>query len=980
MGVEINIYSPDGDEGGPAYYDDYYDDYDQYDNFVFNADAFDEQFEEDAEEKDNRGKVNNSFRPGQKINLDDLHKIFDGDKKKQRNAPERIPKHILAIKKKMDLCNRYALMVTDFDSQSKMKRAKGSFTYRCNGKKQNYICNVKSIDDVIYICALLQKRDLITHLPQQYKKVYDLFENANFSSLTRFTCEIYDEYLKKWLNVETKGRKKVDKKIKNPKTNRWIKNDPNNRNYKKIFGKIKLKKVIYEPLQNYNSIDYDVDEYCVPSYLKSFLLKKEFKAIENDLELNQTPTYIELTIILNKIDYNLTVYITESECIQKQDEYKKKLTIMIHNEHMYVLKNTSPERKNIKTEECDQEFYDRISSEVYTNSYKINNGTKYKLKNKFKDINKHFQMKSTFSHININFYNNSDIRPIRYINNKFNVCSGLDINQCYYNILKNTDYVFPIQNGTEIFEVYDYKIDTVLDGGFYYLSFDDDDDDEYIFFGNWVLGYIINKLKLKQKIKYKMCTSHAVNGLEEDKFEYIDIIHYTGNLAKYETEKNNIFECEGDEALAYQQKYEDAFYTDGTVTVKYIKQNGKEGNQDIHYLDNSEKDNILKEQEDNILFVTKPCVTLSRRYLLKNSGIYAYMAIMQYARLQLYTIYKEIKKLNKDVNISKIFTDAIYFDRDINFDLTKLNKTFLKSGFSVKSEESKFKWKSRDIICTKEPKINNNVINHYENIYELLEKNESFCIDAKAGYGKSHMVRNDIIPYLQNHNMKYILSATTKELSESLGCDVVHNILLSKDSYLDKLEDRFSDIDYFIIDECSMISVNIINVIEYLKSKCSKLKIILLGDINQCSYEQLIDNLMRTPLFNSIIDFNILSIKWHKNARYDMEYDIFLDGLLDFKSGKDINCIKYIKKYFSKQTKNKNEKSNDDIILTYTNEKGKTFGRNDNEKYIYSTVHRAQGKTFDKKYSVYEIEKMDIRIIYTALSRCTNPELITIYI
>lgn len=868
------------------------------------------------------------------------------------------------------------------------KKANGVFTYKVNKnnqKRQNYTMIIRNMYDVVYCCALLRNREGIKILPDHYKKIYEAFEVAfpnNDSILLNF-C--YRE-ISPWINTKTRkvvySKKIFHEEIKNPITGKWIKKSIKAKNYRELFGKIKLKKVIYAPLENYNSIDYDVFLFCVPSFLESKLTKKEYKVIKDDLSKNPTPTYIELTIMLNKINYNLIVYVTDEECIQMQTEYDKKLTIMIHDEHMYVLKNTDIHRKNVKTIKCTQDEYDKIQSEVYTNSFKISKGIKYKLDNRFKVIEQDLCLKNSFSQSNIDFFNSCGIRAVRYIKNNLELIEGFDVDKCYFNILQNPNYVFGVQNGTEITEKYDIDNDYIHDHGFYYCIFKNPTEADDVLCGEnpWIQGYLINKLKLKVDIKYKHVPSRCEYGSEKLTHSYIDVIHYTGDLAKYETCKTNMYECDGLEAESFLLKYPDSSRTDGYVTIKKFK-DGKETEKEITYLNEDEKNKIINEHKDNYLYYTKPYVTITREYFKKNSGMYAYLSIMQYARLQLYYIYKEVKKVNPEVRITKAYTDAIYFNENISIDLNKLNKNLSQFGFSVKSHKSNYTWGQRDIQRTKEPIVINKETTYYDSskVIELLSKGMSFCINAPPGYGKTRMLEKEIIPFFEKNNLKYMLTTTTKKLSEKLNCQCIHSILLSNESYLKSLIKKFENIDYLIIDECSLLSVNLINVIQYLK-KNTKVNIILSGDINQCSYELTISNIMDTYLFKSIINHNILTIKWHKNARYGQDYDIFLNGLLKFKSGKDTKCINYIKNYFKNQIFKGTKKSKDEIILTYTNDFGKLFGKDEQNKFIYSTVHKAQGETIDKPYSIYEIQKMDIRIIYTALSRCTDPKLISIYL
>ena len=108
------------------------------------------------------------------------------------------------------------------------------------------------------------------------------------------------------------------------------------------------------------------------------------------------------------------------------------------------------------------------------------------------------------------------------------------------------------------------------------------------------------------------------------------------------------------------------------------------------------------------------------------------------------------------------------------------------------------------------------------------------------------------------------------------------------------------------------------------------------------------------------------------------QYDDFLNSISTFsRGGHDPACIKLIKSFFGANVKSSKDKKDDSngIKLTWTNGYGKQFDKNER-----MTVHKAQGKTIDETYSIYEIERMGRKVLYTALSRCTKPEYIHIYI
>ena len=99
-----------------------------------------------------------------------------------------------------------------------------------------------------------------------------------------------------------------------------------------------------------------------------------------------------------------------------------------------------------------------------------------------------------------------------------------------------------------------------------------------------------------------------------------------------------------------------------------------------------------------------------------------------------------------------------------------------------------------------------------------------------------------------------------------------------------------------------------------------------------------------------------------------------MNGLLEFKAGgRDPACIKYVLNYFGNQVLKDGDHDENDIKLTWTHAKGKSLG-------TYQTVHKAQGKTIDACYSIYEIERMDKKVLYTALSRCTDPVCISLWV
>ncbi len=869
-----------------------------------------------------------------------------------------------------------------------VQRATGGVTYKSIGKNQDFSFNLNSVSDaMIAIGIFLDRTYLIRNdLPIMFKKSFDLAENANFDNHTSFYS--FKKILDPWIDPQTKGRKKVDKKVLNPKTKRFIK--IGGKSYKDVFRNIKLKKVIYADLENYKIISYDVDEYCVVSYLKNYLLKKEFKIIENDLKENPTPTSDELEVILNKINYNLDIFILDGECISEQNEYKKRLRIMIHDEHMYVLKNCAIEKSNCKITECEQNEFDKIKSEIYTESSKIKDGIKYKIKDRFGDIEKDFKMRGPFTKVNIDFYDQCGIRAPRYIDINVENVQTLDIKKCYFNILNNPRYIFPVQDGNEKTEVYK-KGERIEPHGFYFIEFKDDlsSIEKSLFTQKcWILGYLITNLKMIDKIiiKFKHIANDYANINRESKKEhkYLDVIHYTGFLSRYLRTTSNNYICNGLEMDAFKLKYNNNTVSSslrGHLSFETIEKSLYENTNDKIKIKNMNYDTIeeRKELEKTLKVIDyeDPCICNSYEYFLQSSGMYSYIAITQYARYELYLINNEISK-ECNINIHKIYTDSITYDNKLTDEkIQDLNSILLKKyGFGISKKYSNHVWNQREFIIN-EPKVTMiSKINIYDNIEEIMNKNQSFCINARAGYGKSYMIENVIIPMINDQNKKYILTSTTLKSSEKINCKCINTILSSNESYLQKLQMIFKDIDYLIVDECSRLNDHLLKMIEYVQLINKKIKVIMVGDSNQCDGFSSNCDIMDSNIFKRICNNNYFIMKWHNNARYCKKYDDFLSQILSFEQGgKNKDCVKLIKTFFKDQIKGINDNDNNKIKLTYTHKTGEILLGGD-----YNTTHSVQGDTIDEQYSIYEINKMPRKVLYTALSRASNHKLINIFI
>ena len=153
-------------------------------------------------------------------------------------------------------------------------------------------------------------------------------------------------------------------------------------------------------------------------------------------------------------------------------------------------------------------------------------------------------------------------------------------------------------------------------------------------------------------------------------------------------------------------------------------------------------------------------------------------------------------------------------------------------------------------------------------------------------------------------------------------------------------------------------------ILQHIKSL--GVNFIFMGDRNQCEINF---NIMDDFNIIDIADNSIFTVQWHKKARYTKEYDELLNNVLECKDY--FKRMNIISSYFTIYDKNEYQDTNN-IKITYTNAQRKLLT---NAK----TTHKIQGFTINEHYSIYEIGNMPAKVLYTALSRCTHPNLITLF-
>lgn len=857
-------------------------------------------------------------------------------------------------------------------------KARGSFTYKApTNKAQVYNTDINNVYDAILIMAILTNKVEESYLPEGlpagYTNVYNLIRNAGYPLPTEFIYKFQprlEGFLSNTINrpYSRNGKTlKTFKTTKNPVTRRDIK--VGGPTYMKVFKNIKLRKVIYNSPEHISVREYEVNEYCVKSYLQNVLSQNDFNKISKQLEeTNNTPTYPQLTTILNTIDYNLDVYIIDYEKIQSQKEYKNTLRILIHDTHLYDLRmvgGTSIKTTIQKTINVDDSKFNTLLEENKLSYSETNNvivkGIKYVRENRFNELDTTYKFRNYFSHVNIDFYENCFIRASRYYNNDpmIEYANGLDINGCYLNIFSNDKYSFPVQTGEEKTELFN-KHDKIFDYGFYYCQFLEYTETEKAIFGSkncWIMGYCLSNLPLKVNILYKHVAKHHVQGQKSRHFDNyqenkILLTHFTGTLAVYKKNHDiNYNTSDNVEKQALLLKYPKAYGTNKGTTLSYDK------------------------------------------YCIK-SGFYAYLGILSYSKYQLYRIYQEMNK-KYSCDILKIYTDSIAFNIKIEPSIDRddegnkipiihkehasyINNILKKENISVKGENksSSFINVEHDIKYTgyEERKLNNCEV---KDTLALLSANKSFCMVGRGGYGKTHHFKTVIKKYFEDNNIKYELTSTTKENAEQIGGLNIQSLLSKKDSSLSNILDYFKNHKYIIVDETSQITSNLMNILHYIKSNLG-VKLIMIGDINQCGSVDNRRTWMNTKAFKDLVEYNFVNFRWTEFSRYDKNYDQFLDKVLKMfdkcNNREEINY--FISEYFYDNGCDRNEeKETNKMILVWSHNMGKKLNK---EGHNYNTVHNYQGKTIKDKYSIYEWDRMPREILYTALSRASKKDFITL--
>lgn len=464
----------------------------------------------------------------------------------------------------------------------------------------------------------------------------------------------------------------------------------------------------------FNCVDYPVfNERCVPSYFKTQKQKlgKVYSCIISQLSLNNCPTAKELSDILNKYNIGLNVYAINGELIQTQ-KYKKKYKILIHNNHMYVIKNknTVKNTKILDPISFDKKMYEIEKSHRLQNfdyNSVIFKNTKYvKDYLNFKDINNIFKFLSPFSQINQVFFDNCGIRPIMYCNGVYNECK-YDLNKCYPTIMTNPKNKFFITLGTEVVQI--YKNSNIVDCDFYRIMIPNNS--LGAFYNNqtdiWVCGKELKQLKTMFEnpiqISHVIKSNKRRNGtnlgclLKKDKCDicikykkwqkitrFEKVCRHCLKYKRYYAEKVQDIPVTKKRGLckyciAYESYVDvkkvcshydpiDIVFYSGYIAKKIsrkvskytVERNGYE--EDIFSTIYSDRFSISQPKNTDIQDVV---FNVHNDTVYKKAGLFVYMNIISYTRTKLLKLFQIAREIRPNIKVVRIYNDSISFDHNV---------------------------------------------------------------------------------------------------------------------------------------------------------------------------------------------------------------------------------------------------------------------------------------------------------------------------
>lgn len=291
-------------------------------------------------------------------------------------------------------------------------------------------------------------------------------------------------------------------------------------------------------------------------------------------------------------------------------------------------------------------------------------------------------------------------------------------------------------------------------------------------------------------------------------------------------------------------------------------------------------------------------------------------------------------------------------------------------------------------------------------------------IAGEAGTGKSMLI-SEMEEYVKEHNnimlaldmpviSEVIKCAPTNFAADIIGGKTIHkgfNILFRKNSKDILNYESLGDIrKLYIVDECSMVSIELYNLM-IRRAKDTNSYIIFLGDLNQLfPVKESLSSTFRNHKFHKMITVV------RQNTQSDLYKSIQLAklGINDFNitlsPNRDVKIIDNEEDFRKLLVSEFNDKPSNAQVLVYSNTRADTYKRlTHNEKFVYygnqpvgtnltgfgkeyskfpvTTIHKAQGRTYHTVYIDYRdilTSREHRRLFYVALSRASHKAVILV--
>lgn len=933
--------------------------------------------------------------------------IYVTTTKNEEGLYKKINKHMLGPKgdhvhqnhynfTKDNIVNSYATLYEYMKVEALKNAICTAFFGRYHTYKNNKLIKTDDID----------KDDFVAN-PTHYKQVYK-------SKLKFFRP--YGQTIK--LNVD-------EFEYKNPNTKRVILSTK--QTFKKMFKKIKLKHVCYDEISlNHKPYDIKENQNCVHAYMQ-FKAGKKLTAEH----LCEEPDTYDIINFCKIAKINVYVYDILKNLIDKYEDPSniKNIHYIIHRQHMYIMGNKKElpkvdilytgddsifeqENKNFIFEQIEdymrvfrkyQQKYSLINYDESKFSFKHNNfihNSSYIATKKLAEyynydslsmvniLDHHFNLRSYMNNETIETFMKA--RKIRYYHGKPKSEVKFDINKCYASPLYISSINWPTAQITDYWEKYDGT--DICKDYFYYVQFTTYDD---ILYTNDGIYYGLVLIYIKQiGVKYKITRMFKVHRFKildktllpppisnikcENKVTAKQLIVFVGSMRSAKTIiSNKLSTTDKDELLALKQRYNGS-----SIENEYRLKNGK-------------MTHITDDNENGIYnFSIGDQITKTK------TGVLINFIITDIVNMKLHMFNTQFLKDNPNAILNGIHTDALGYifkttaSNNIpeSLDCLVKDKTEHKKKDKIQYKKNKYMdefkfglFKNESLEKEAEHENSNNTEYVYDEVkikkFSTLKQTELKCIDrlikniesfnlyGLAGYGKSYIAINTIMPLLKQYDFSYIMASSVKKnCAQFDNCVTLQSLIQNKTD--NELKKTFEFIDYLIIDESVQLTEQLLKVLEDVKER-HKVAYIFLSDPNQCTINTTHDgqSYITTNYFYQLCDYNEITIKPHANIRYTEELHKHILYILD-----NENDMADIRKYVVKHFQNTNTYG-DGLNIAYTNATCKLINDKDGK---CTTVHSEQGKTFECDYTINELHKMDRRVLYTAISRAQNMEQIYI--